>query len=97
MHVIQSQHYCDTWRSQPSGNFPSFRNVEAATSTFPLWMSQNFYLPVSLASTSTCLGPLGAPLRTYPVAILPLATVVWLPLYSASCHNMPAVIMSAGR
>jgi len=45
---IQSMHFCDTWRSQQAGNFPSFRNVEAATSTFPLWMSQNFYFPVSL-------------------------------------------------
>ena len=46
---IQSLHFCDTWRSQQAGNFPSFRNVEAATSTFPLWMGQNFYFPVSLS------------------------------------------------
>jgi hypothetical protein len=45
---IQSMHFCDTWRSQQAGNFPSFRNVEAATSTFTLWMGQNFYFPVSL-------------------------------------------------
>ena len=50
LHFIQSRHFCDNLSSQPVGNFPSFRNVEAATSTFPLWMGQNFYFPVSLQS-----------------------------------------------
>ena len=50
LHFIQSRHFCDNLSSQPVGNFPSFRNVEAATSTFPLWMGQYFYLSVSLGS-----------------------------------------------
>jgi hypothetical protein len=52
LHFIQSKHFCDNLSSQPVGNFPSFRNVEAATSTFPLWMGQNFYFPVSLPSSN---------------------------------------------
>jgi hypothetical protein len=52
LHIIQSRHFCDNLSSQPVGNFPSFRNVEAATSTFPLWMGQNFYFPVSLNRVS---------------------------------------------
>ena len=31
LHFIQSRHFCDNLSSQPVGNFPSFRNVQAAS------------------------------------------------------------------
>ena len=56
LNFIRSHHFCDNLRSQPVGNFLSCRNVEAATSTFSLWMGQNFYFPVSLTGTATLWG-----------------------------------------
>ena len=49
LHHSQSLYFCDNFSCNPSGNFQSFRFVEAATSTFSLWMGQYFYLPVSLS------------------------------------------------
>ena len=49
LHHVQSLYFCYNFSSQPSGNFQSFRFVEAATSTFSLWMGQYFYFPVSLS------------------------------------------------
>ena len=40
LHHSQSLYFCDNFSCNPSGNFQSFRFVEAATSTFSLWMGQ---------------------------------------------------------
>ena len=38
LHFIQSKHFCDNLSSQPVGNFPSFRNVEAACLSLGLFL-----------------------------------------------------------